>query len=67
MGGACGARMGEGRVVHRVLVGKTEGKRTLGRLRLRWDNNIKTDLREVGGVVRTGWSWLRIGRDGGHV
>jgi len=35
MGGACGA-YGEGRGVHRVLVGKTEGKRPLGRLRRRW-------------------------------
>ena len=42
------ARMGEGRVVHRVLVGKPEGKRPLGRLRRRWDN-IKMDLQEVGG------------------
>ena len=41
------ARMGEGRVVHRVLVGKPEGKRTLGRPRRRWENNIKMDLREV--------------------
>jgi len=41
------ARMGEGRVVHRVLVGKPEGKRPLGRPRRRWKNNIKTDLQEV--------------------
>jgi len=43
------ARMGEGRVVHRVLVGKPEGKRPLGRPRLRWEDNIKIDVREVGG------------------
>ena len=43
------ARMGEGRGVHRVLVGKLEGKRPLGRPRHRWKDNIKTDLREVGG------------------
>ena len=43
------ARMGEGRRVHRVLVGKPEGKSTLGRPRRRWDDNIKMDLREVGG------------------
>jgi hypothetical protein len=43
------ARMGEGRDVHRVLVGKPEGKRTLGRPRLRWEDNIKMDLQEVGG------------------
>jgi len=44
------ARMGEGRGVHRVLVGKPEGKRPLGRPRRRWEDNIKMDLREVGGV-----------------
>jgi len=60
------ARMGEGRGVHRVLVGKPEGKRPLGRPRCRWEDNIKIDLREVGGV-ETGWSWLRIGTDGGHL
>jgi hypothetical protein len=43
------ARMGEGRVVHRVLVGKPEGKRPLGRHRRRWEDNIKMDLQEVGG------------------
>jgi hypothetical protein len=40
--------MGEGRDVHRVLVGKPEGKRPLGRPRRRWENNIKMDLQEVG-------------------
>jgi len=39
------ARMGEGRDVHRVLVGKPEGKRPLWRLRRRWEDNIKMDLR----------------------
>ena len=58
------ARMGEGRGVHRVLVVKPEGKRPLGRPRRRWEDNIKMDLREV---VETGWSWLRIGTDGGHL
>ena len=61
------ARMGEGRGVHRVLVGKPEGKKPLGRPRRRWDNNIKVDLQEVGGLVGTGWSWLRIGTSGGHL
>ena len=41
--------MGEDRGVHRVLVGKPEGKRALGRPRRRWENNIKIDLQEVGG------------------
>ena len=45
MGGACGA-YGGGRV-HRVLVGKPEGKRSLGRPRRRWEDNIKIDLQEV--------------------
>jgi hypothetical protein len=40
------ARMGEGRVVHR-LVGKPEGKRLLGRLRRRWEDGIKMDVQEV--------------------
>ena len=43
------ARMGEDRVVHRVLVGKPEGKRPLGIPRRRWEDNIKIDLQEVGG------------------
>ena len=42
------ARMGEGRGVHRVLVGKPEGKRPLGRPRRRWEDNIKMNLQEVG-------------------
>ena len=42
------AHMGEGRGVHRVLVGKPEGKRPLGRPRRRWEDTIKMDLREVG-------------------
>ena len=45
------ARMGEERGVHRVLMGKTEGKRSLGRPRCRWEDNIKIYLQEVGG----GW------------
>jgi hypothetical protein len=42
------ARMGERRGAYRVLVGKTEGRRPLGRPRRRWEDNIKMDLREVG-------------------
>ena len=42
------ARMEEGRVVHKVLVGKPEGKRPLGRPRRIWEYNIKMDLEEVG-------------------
>ena len=53
--------------MQRVLVGKPEGKRPLGRPRRRWEDNIKMDLQEVGGVVGTVWSWLRIGTGGGHL
>jgi hypothetical protein len=42
------ARMEEDRGVHRLLVGKPEGKRLLGRPRRRWEDNIKMDLQEVG-------------------
>ena len=59
-------RIWEGRGVHRVLVGKDEGKRPLGRPRRRWKNNIKMDLQKVGGV-ETEWSWLRIETGGGHL
>jgi hypothetical protein len=61
------ARMGEDRGVHRVLAGRPKGKRPLGRPRRRWEDNIKMDLQEIGGVVGTGWSWLRIGTGGGHL
>jgi len=61
------ARMGEDRGVHRLLVGKPEGNKPLGRPRRRWEDNIKIDIQEVGGVVGTGWSWLRIGTGGGHL
>jgi hypothetical protein len=53
--------------MHRVLVGKREGKRLLGRPKRKWEDNIKMDLQEVGGVVGTGWSWLKIGTVGGHL
>ena len=49
--------MGEDRGVHRVLVGKPEGKRPLGRPRRRWEDNIKMDLQEVG-VDRGDWMEL---------
>jgi hypothetical protein len=58
--------MVEKRNAYRILVGKPEGKRPLGRPRRRWVNNIKMDLREIGwGVVWTGSIWLRIGSSGG--
>jgi len=61
------ARMGEGRDVYRSLVQKPGGKRPLGRLRHRWDDNIKMDLKEVGCGGWTESSWLRIGTGGGHL
>jgi len=47
MGGACNT-YGERRGAYRFLMGKPEGKRTLGRSRRRWEDNIKMDLQEVG-------------------
>jgi hypothetical protein len=59
------ARMGEGRNVYRVLVGKPEGKRPLERPRRRWEDGIKMDLRETGSWgVWSGSTWLRIGTTG---
>ena len=57
------AHMGEGRGVHRVLVGKPEGKRPLGRLRRRWEDNIKVDLQEVG----EGGDWMELAQDRSQV
>jgi len=53
------AHMGEGRFVHRFLVGKPEGKKLLGRPRRRWEDNIKMDLWEVGG----GGDWMELAQD----
>ena len=51
------ACMGEGRGVYRVLVGKPEGKRLLGRLKRRWEDYIKMDLQEVG---CGGMDWIEL-------
>jgi hypothetical protein len=51
--------MAEGRGVYKILVGKTEGKRPLGRPRLRWEDNIKADLQEVGYELDWGSSRYR--------
>jgi len=56
------ARMGEGRGVHRVLVGKPKGKRPLGRPRHGWEDNMKMDLQEVGGGCAD-WKELAQDRD----
>jgi hypothetical protein len=52
--------MEEGRGVYRVLVGRTEGKRPLGRPRHRWEDNIKIDLGEIG---IDGANWIRLAQD----
>ena len=57
------ARMGEERGLYRVLVGKPEGKRPLGRPRRRWVDNIRMDLQEVG-CVYMDWIGLAQDRDG---
>jgi len=54
------ARMGERKGVYRVLVGKPEGKRPLGRPRRRWENNIKMDIQEVG---CEGMDWIELAQD----
>ncbi|KAJ4436462.1 hypothetical protein ANN_16493 [Periplaneta americana] len=54
------ARMGESRNAYRVLVGRPEGKRPLGRPRRRWEDNIKMDLREVGYDDR---EWINLAQD----
>ena len=61
------AHIGERRGIFQVLVGKPEGKRPLGRLRRRWEDNIKMELQEVG---CGGMDWIelaQIGRVGGHL
>jgi hypothetical protein len=52
--------MGEEKGVHRVLVGKPEGKRPLGRPRRRWEDNIKIDFQEVGGGHG---DWMELAQD----
>jgi hypothetical protein len=54
------ARMGEVRCAYNILVGKSEGRRPLGRPRCRWEDNIKMDLREIGfGDV----DWIHLAQD----
>jgi len=62
MGGAC-STYGERKGVYRVLVGKPEGKRPLGRTKRRWKDNIKMDLREMGcGDM----DWIELAQDRGR-
>ena len=64
--GAC-STYGKRRGLYRVLVGKHEGKRPLGRPRRRWEDNTKMDLQEVGRGTWTGLIWIKIGTGGGHL
>jgi hypothetical protein len=58
--------MGEERKVYKVLMGKHEGKKPLGRPRCRWEDGIRIDLREIGlGGVWIGFDCLRTGTGGG--
>jgi len=60
--------MGEMRGAYRVLVGRPERKRSLGRPMPRWVDNIKIDLQEMGWRrTWTGLTWLRTGTGGGHL
>jgi hypothetical protein len=64
VGGTCGTHgRGEGRGVYRVLVGRPEGKRPLGRPRCRWEDNIKMDLREIG---IDGTNWIQLSQHRVH-
>jgi hypothetical protein len=54
------ARMGKGRGAYRVVVGRLESKRPLGRPRRRWEDNIKIDLREIG---IDGANWIQLAQD----
>jgi hypothetical protein len=64
MGGACNT-YGEKRGPYRILVGRTQGRRPLGRSRHRWEDNIKMVVQDVGWGAWTGLSWFRIGTGGG--
>ena len=59
--------MGEERGVYRVLLGKPEGRRPLGRPRHRWVDNIRMDLQEVDVGIWTGLVWPRIETGGGRL
>jgi hypothetical protein len=54
------ACMGQGRGIYRVLVGRPEGKRQMGRPRHRWEDNINLDLRETG---IDGMNWIQLAQD----
>jgi hypothetical protein len=57
--------MGEERKLYKVLMGKPERKRPLGRPRRRWEDGTRMDLKEIGLRVRIRFDWLRTGTGGG--
>jgi hypothetical protein len=59
--------MGEERKVYRVLVGKPEGKRPIGRPRRIWEDENRMDLTEMSGRMLSGSSWLRMEVGGGYL
>jgi hypothetical protein len=59
--------MGERKGTYSGFVGKSEGKRPLGRPRLRWEDNVKMDLQEMGWGAWSGLSWFRIKTGGCHL
>jgi hypothetical protein len=59
--------MGKRKGAYRVLVGKPEGKRPIGRPKCRWQDNTQMDLKIVGRGSWTGLIWLRMGTGGGHL
>jgi hypothetical protein len=61
MGGTCSTNGGEKRNAYRLLVGKSEGRRPLGRPRSTWVDNIKMVLEEIREGILIGLVWLRIG------
>jgi len=61
------ARRGKSRGAYRVLVEKPEGKRSLGRRRRRWEDDMKVDLKEVVWWAWTGLIWFRVVTSGGHL
>jgi hypothetical protein len=59
MGRECSS-MGERRGAYRILVGRPDGRKSLGRPRRRWEDNIKMDLQELGWGV----DWIELAQDG---
>jgi len=52
---------------NKILMGKPEGKSSIGTPRSRWEDAIKMDIKEINGSARSGLIWLRVGTGGGHL